>query len=88
MSTVERWGQLDSVPPAKHLRPRSSHGSDPHNDFEEWFAGVHHEGVAAIIVTLRPISFLEQNLDRCVLFPLLRNATSLPHSDEDLVLLP
>ena len=53
-------------------------------DFGEYFAGVSHEGNTNIVATLRPITLLVQHLDRCI-FPLLRQATSPLHSDDDLV---
>ena len=53
------------------------------DDFEEYFAGVSHEGDAMMIPTLSPI-FLVKHLNRCI-FSLLRHATSPPHSDDDIV---
>ena len=43
-----------------------------------------HEGDATIIATLSPIFLLVKHLNRCI-FPLLRHATSPPHSDDDIV---
>ena len=54
------------------------------DDFEEYFAGVSHDGDATIIATLCPIFLLVEYLNRCI-FPLLRHATSPPHSDDDIV---
>ena len=54
------------------------------DDFEEYFAGVSHEGDATIIATHSPIFLLEYHFNRCI-FPLLRHATSSPHSDDDVV---
>ena len=54
------------------------------DDFEEYFAGVSHEGNATIIATLSPIFLLVKHLYRCI-FPLLRYATSPPHSDNNIV---
>ena len=52
--------------------------------FEEYFAGVRHEGDATIIATLSPIFLFVKHLIRCI-FPLLRYATPPPHSDDDIV---
>ena len=57
------------------------------DDIEENFAGVNHQGYATIIATLSPILFLVKHRNRCI-FPLLRHATSPPHSDDDIVELP
>ena len=54
------------------------------DDFEDYFAGVSHEGDATIIATLRPVFLLVKHLSRCI-FPLVRHATSPPHSDDDIV---
>ena len=54
------------------------------DDCEEYFAGVSHEGDATIIATLSPIFLHVKHLNRCI-FPLLRHATSPPHSDDDIV---
>ena len=54
------------------------------DDFEEYFAGVSHEGDATIMATLSPIFVLVKHHNRCI-FPLLRYATSPPHSDDDIV---
>ena len=54
------------------------------DDFEESFAGASHEEDAAIIATLSPIFLIVKHLNRCI-FPLLRHATSPPHSDDDIV---
>ena len=54
------------------------------DDFEEYLAGVSHEGDATIIAKLCPIFLLVKHLNRCI-FPLLRHATSPPHSDDDIV---
>ena len=52
--------------------------------FEEYTAGVTHEGDATIIATLSPVFLLVKHLSRCI-FPLLRDATFPPHSDDDIV---
>ena len=52
--------------------------------FEEYFAGVSHEGDATIIPTLSHIFLLVKHLNRCI-FPLLRHAISCPHGDDDIV---
>ena len=49
------------------------------DDFEEYFAGVSHEGDATIIATLSPIFLLVKHLNRSI-FPLLGYATPPPHS--------
>ena len=54
------------------------------DDFEEYFAGVSHEGDATIISTLSPIFLLVKHLNRFI-FPLLRYATLPPHSEDDIV---
>ena len=54
------------------------------DDFEEYFAGVSHEGDATVIATLSPMFLLVKHLKRCI-FPQLRHATSPPHSDDDIV---
>ena len=54
------------------------------DDFEEYFVGVSHEGDATINATLSPIFLHVKHLNRCI-FPLLRHATSPPHSDDDIV---
>ena len=51
---------------------------------KEYFAGVSHEGDATIIAPLSPIFLLVKHLNRCT-FPMLRHATSPPHSDDDIV---
>ena len=57
------------------------------DDFEEYFAGVSHEGDATIIDTLSPIFLFVKHVHRCI-FPLLRHTTSPPYSDDDIVKLP
>ena len=54
------------------------------DDFEEYLAGVSHEGDAMIIVTRSSIFLLVKHLNRCI-FLLLRYATPPPHSDDDIV---
>ena len=54
------------------------------DDFEEYFAGVSHEGDVTIIATLSPVFLLVKHLNRCI-FPLLRYAIPPPHSDDDIV---
>ena len=54
------------------------------DDFEEYCYGVSHEGDATIIATPSPIFLLIKHLNRCI-FPLLRHATSPPHSEDDIV---
>ena len=54
------------------------------DDFEEYCAGVSHEGDDTMIATLSPIFLLVKHLNRCI-FPLLRCAIPPPHSDNDIM---
>ena len=84
MSTVERSGLKPRVSSGRMLFPFAEVAVAPHDDFEEYFAGMHDKGNATIVTTLRPVFLFVQHLDRCIL-PLLRHDPLPPHSDDDLI---
>ena len=54
------------------------------DEFKEYFACVSHEGVATIVASRCSIILFVQHLNRCI-FGLLRHATFISHSDDDIV---
>ena len=74
MSTVERWGKKNSLILRQDAFLNEVVAEAACDDFEEYFAGVCHEGYATATTRHCPIFLLcVQYLDHCVL-PLWRNA--------------